>query len=130
MSEVRWCASSISRTRATSIFSTAYSRCRLARDAVRQIFSDTVVDGTSRSIHELSDFLAVLFMHLSVEVVRMFGRTRQFWVGVVFLLVGTVLLFGNSIPGINGSLILIAVGVLVLAAGTLLIAVERGQRPV
>lgn len=60
----------------------------------------------------------------------MFGRTRRFWAGVALLLIGAVLIFENYIPGINGPLVLLAVGVLVLAAGTLIIAVERGQRPV
>lgn len=60
----------------------------------------------------------------------MFGRTRRFWTGVALLVIGAALLFESYIPGFDGPIVLLAIGVVVLAAGTLMIAVERGQRPV
>ncbi len=60
----------------------------------------------------------------------MLGRTRRFWVGVALLLVGAAFLFGGVLPGLNTPLILLALGVLILAAGTLVIAVDRRSRSV
>ena len=60
----------------------------------------------------------------------MFGRTRRFWVGVALLLVGAILLFEPFLLGAKAPLVLFAVAVLVLAAGTLIVGVARRRRPV
>ncbi|WP_458187794.1 hypothetical protein [Haladaptatus sp. NG-WS-4] len=60
----------------------------------------------------------------------MLGQTRRFWLGVVLLLVGAALIFGTLLQGIGTPPVLLALGVLVLAAGTLIIAVARRTRPV
>ncbi|WP_435159785.1 hypothetical protein [Haladaptatus sp. DFWS20] len=60
----------------------------------------------------------------------MLGRTRRFWTGVALLFVGTVFLFGGALPGFNTPFVLLALGVLVLAAGTLIFAMDRRTRSV
>ena len=60
----------------------------------------------------------------------MFNPRRQFWLGIALLVGGAVVLFGSLAPGLSSSPLILAIGVLVLAAGTLLIAVARRGRPV
>ncbi|WP_458210672.1 hypothetical protein [Haladaptatus sp. NG-SE-30] len=60
----------------------------------------------------------------------MFGQTRRFWFGLALLLVGAALIFGSLLQGLGTPPILLAFGVLVLAVGTLVIAVARRTRPV
>lgn len=60
----------------------------------------------------------------------MIGPRRQFWLGISLLVAGTVILFGSVFPAVNSSPVILALGVLVLAAGTLLVAVGRRGRPV
>lgn len=59
----------------------------------------------------------------------MLDRSLQLWLGVVLLVVGAMVLFGSVLSG-GLPPVLLAVGVLVLAAGTLLVALGRRGRPV
>ncbi|RBI60626.1 hypothetical protein DMJ13_16730 [halophilic archaeon] len=60
----------------------------------------------------------------------MLAPRRQFWLGIALLVAGAVILFGSLAPGLSSSPFFLALGVLVLAAGTLLVAVARRGRPV
>ena len=59
----------------------------------------------------------------------MLGHDFRLWLGVALLVVGAAVLFGSALAGGLPPVVL-AVGVLVLAAGTLLVAVGRRGRPV
>lgn len=49
---------------------------------------------------------------------------------MILLFVGAAFLFGGFLPGIETPLALFAIGVLLLAAGTLVVAIARRRRSV
>ncbi len=60
----------------------------------------------------------------------MFGQSRRFWGGLVLIVVGALLLFSISFPDFNPPFVLFALGVLMIATGTLVAALDRRTRSV